>query len=138
MSQSGASGGTRGRSTLTVPTNVGDSTNITIGGVGTGQRQPSIRSVTVVLEQIPAGAKVELWLPSVADSNTGAASAFTDANYVYSGQVCVPARVAYTATGETASYGSSYWLLAGYAGAQLRVVNGTGLGGAATISWSAI
>ena len=91
----------------------------------------------MVLEQIPFGAKVELWLPQVSETATPA-SGFTDANYFYSGLVCVPARVAYTATGETATFGSAYWLLAGYPGAQLRVVNGSGAGGSATISWSAI
>ncbi len=138
MAKPGASVGTRGRSVVTVPATVGDyGTSVDIGKPGSGQAQGSFRGVTVLIENIPALARVELWLPSVADTTTGAASSFTDSNYFYAGLVCTPARTAYSATGETASQGSANWLLSGYPGAQLRVRSG-GSAGTGTISWSAL
>lgn len=127
----------RERSTGTVPSVVGDSVvAITFLAVKSGQAQGSLCGVTALIETIPAGAVVELWLPKVAD-NTKTADTFDNTDYFYAGLVVTPVFVAYTATGETATFGSGSWTLCGYPGAQLRVKNKTGSGGAYAISGSA-
>jgi hypothetical protein len=127
----------RARVTATVPAVSGDYANerIEFGDVGSGQYGQSFMGVTALIEQIPASARVELWLPKVADASLNAADR-TDSDFFYAGLVLVPARVAYTATGETASYGSASWPLCGYPGAQLRIRSG-GIGGSAVISATA-
>ena len=108
----------------------------TIGSLGSGEYSQSFMGITVQIENIPAGSVIELWLRQVEDG-TLSADQMDPTNYFYAGLVCVPARVAYTATGEVASYGSATWTLAGYPGAQLRVKNASGGGGSATFSWTA-
>ena len=130
----------RGRVTANVPAAVGQYAPevILFGKVGVGETAQSFGGVTALIEQVPAGSVVELWLPKVPDGNNPAAGlAIANGDYFYSGLCVVPPRVAFSATGETASFGSANWLLSGYPGAALRIVNRSGGGGSATISASA-
>jgi hypothetical protein len=109
--------------------------DLVIGATADGLAPQSFLGVTVLIESIPQLARVELWLPKVADGSEARAS-FDIEDYFYAGLVCCPARVSYSATGETASYGSASWALAGYPGCLLRV-RGGGSAGACSISATA-
>ncbi len=103
---------------------------------GSGTADVSYLGVTALIEGgWPAGATVELWLPSVADANVSAAGR-ANGNYFYAGLVLAQAGTAYAPTGATASFGSATWPLAGYPGAQLRVKSG-GIAGSVYLSATA-
>lgn len=128
----------RVRQTCTVPATAGNyaSEFIAFGAVAPGVIQQSYAGVTALIEgSIPSGARVELWLPKVADSSE-AASNFDTQDYFFSGQVLVAAGTSGTPVGETWSYGSATWALAGYPGAMLRVKS-AGPSGPVTISATA-
>jgi hypothetical protein len=121
----------------TLPGTAGDymEQRITFGASMAGSGEKSFMGVTALLEDCPAGAILELWLPKVGDGAT-LASGRTDADYFFSGRAVYPARTAVTPTGITGSYGYETWSLAGYPGAQLRLRSG-GNGGAAAFSGTA-
>jgi hypothetical protein len=127
----------RARQAFTVPATSGDyaEQEITFGASASGLAQGALLGVTAVIETIPANARVELWLSKVS-TTADPASAFATDDYFYAGLVLVPARTSYSATGETASYGSATWPLAAYPSAKLRIRSG-GTSGGATISASA-
>ena len=120
-----------------VPAKVGDyAAHQTVGVQAPGNHSVALMGVSVCIESLPAGAVLELWMRQIADGVT-AGDQMGDTNYYYAGLVCVPTRVAYSATGELASFGSAYWLLSAWPSVQLRVRNASGGGGAATYSWTA-
>jgi hypothetical protein len=127
----------RARKTFTVPATSGNYAEgeITFGSTASGQAQGGLSGVSAVIEEIPASARVELWLGKIS-TTSDPASDFTADDYFYAGLVLVPARTSYSATGETASYGSATWPLAGYPSAKLRIRSG-GVSGSAVISASA-
>jgi len=135
------------RVTMEVPSTAGNycATRITLGApLSTGEREDSFQGITCLIEdvgtdgtnQAPVGMVAELWLSQVPDGSVSAAN-MTDANYFFSGQVVVPANVAYTPVGVTVSYGMGTWPLAGWPMVQIRVKSG-GVGGPVTISASGI
>lgn len=108
---------------------------LTFGAAKAGDLEQSFMGVTVLIESLPSGASIELWLPKVADG-TRLAENRTDADYFFAGLACFPPRVASAPAGITASFGSATWPLAGYPGAQLRILS-AGPGGQAQFSGSA-
>lgn len=135
----------RARQTFTVPGSVGSYANerLVIGAVALGSIAPSFMGVTALIEGFadgtpaPSGVVFELWLPQVPDGTFGAGQ-LTDAQYWFSGQVLVPAGVAFTGTGVVISFGSATWALAGYPGAEIRAkATVAGTGGVVTVSVSA-
>lgn len=125
--------------------NYGDG-RITFGQGFSGVVDEPFLGVTVLIEE-PAGGppggvgasavQVELWLPRQVDASEAASARDPITDYFPSGLVCLPAGFSGTApTGQTVSYGSATWPLAGYSGGQIRVKDG-GVAGAVTISMSA-